>query len=80
MYECVICLTINHARRLQCQCCGTIPAEYSIIKIPARLRFPEYGEWSTMLPVIAAYGCDRIERHHAQRVNLRTVPLDYYGE
>ncbi len=73
MYECSICLTLNHASRLHCQNCGTIPACYSIIGKPCSSQLEG-------VEVIVARGADRAEKHHASRLYLRTVPVDYYGE
>jgi hypothetical protein len=77
MYECVICLSLNHNARLHCQKCGTVPAMYSPLAVPVSYIS---GSDLGFRPVVAAKGCDRIERHHAARINLRTVPLDYYAE
>jgi hypothetical protein len=78
MYECPICLSLNHNSRLHCQNCGTIPARYSLLRLPARLI--ENDTFSRFIPVVAAYGCVRSCQHHAARVYLRTVKLDYYAQ
>jgi len=72
MYECTICLGHNHDSRLNCQICGAIPAKYSWTGKPIDV--------DSYRPIVAAIGCDRADSHRAQRINLRTVPLDYYGE
>ena len=64
-YTCQVCNAINHAKRLRCQFCGAVPAMYRIANAPE---------------TVAAIGCDRQENHHTTRVNLRTVPLDYYAQ
>ena len=78
MYECTICLSLNHASRHCCQQCGTIPAQYSLLGVPARLIEHE-GRYQ-FIPVFVAYGAARACQHHGSRINLRTVALDYYGE
>ena len=65
-YTCVTCHNLNGAWRLHCQTCGTIPAQYSIT-----------GKAESV--IVAAIGCDRQENHYSQRVNLKTVELDYYA-
>lgn len=71
MYECVICLSLNHNARLHCQNCGTIPAVYSWTGKPINT---EKG-----IEVCNAVGCYRTGQHKAQRINLKTVTLDYYA-
>lgn len=71
MYECAICLTLNHNARLHCQCCGTVPAKYSVLRMLTN---------TSLTPIVAAKGCDRVERHHTTRAKLQTVALDYYAE
>ena len=78
MYECSICLSLNHSSKHHCQNCGTIPARYSILGIPARLIEHE-GRYQ-FIPVVTAVGAVHACKHHAARVNLRTVSLDYYAE
>jgi hypothetical protein len=78
MYECPICLSLNHGSHHHCSVCGTIPSRYSILGVPSRLI--EHDGLSQFIPVVVAYGAVHSCRHHAQRVNLRTVALDYYGE
>lgn len=70
-YTCQICHHINHVARLHCQVCGVIPACYSA----TGQAMTAYG-----IPITAAKGCDRTESHRTVKANLRTVPLDYYGE
>ena len=77
-YECPICLSINHVSKLQCSNCGTIPSRYSLLGGPAR-QVNDY-DFSRFIPVVPAYGCYRAAQHHAQRVTLKTVSLDYYAE
>jgi hypothetical protein len=62
-YTCSICHCVNHVARLHCQACGVVPAMYSV------------GQIQT----VAAINCDRAEQHRNARVNLRTVPADYYA-
>jgi len=69
-YTCVICHCVNHVARLHCQACGVVPAMYSLINKPS-------SNW--FVPVVAAINCDRAEQHRNARVNLRTVPADYYA-
>jgi hypothetical protein len=81
-YECNICLNINHATKLHCSTCGTIPTQYSVIGVPARLQvglmFPIYTS-DRLTPVVIAKGADRAEHHKTSRVYLRTVKADYYA-
>lgn len=77
-YECVICLSINHATRLHCQHCGTIPAAYSMIAAPARI-IEHYG-FSQFIEVKAAHGCMRVCQRRARRLGLFTVPSTYYAD
>jgi hypothetical protein len=78
MYECSICHGLNHAMRLHCQTCGTVPAQYSILSIPS-LRH-QYSGYEVENPVVAAYGAERQESHRTSHVQLRTVEADYYAE
>lgn len=64
-YTCVVCHHLNGVWRLHCQCCGAVPAMYSII--------------SNGRELMAARGADRAEDHYTQRINLKTVELDYYA-
>lgn len=75
-YECNICLNVNHASRLHCSTCGTIPAQYSILKVPARLSGDYFGQY---ISVVVAFGADRAEHHRNSKSYMRTVPLDYYA-
>lgn len=81
-YECSICLHLNHASKLHCSCCGTVPKQYSVIGEPC--RFIDNGVNSmgilNLIPVHLAKGYDRAEWHHTKKVYLRTVPADYYAE
>ena len=84
-YECAICLNVNHASKLACSTCGTIPARYSVSGRPesAVCNFNwQYGGWgigSRRIEVVVAHGADRAEHHHTTRSYMRTVPLDYYA-
>lgn len=70
-YECVICKSLNHATRIHCRSCGTIPAMYSILGKPeASDRHCE---------AVVAFGAVRAAQHH-QRLFMRTVQFDYYAE
>jgi len=81
MYECSICLSLNHSSRLHCALCGAVPAKYSITGKPFVESDcnPFSPEWRCK-EIVAAYGCSRASQHHASRVYLRTVTLDYYAE
>lgn len=75
MYECTICLTLNHSSRLHCQCCGAVPAMYSLTgKVVQSL-----DSYPTSVQVTAAKGCQRVERIPAARSTFKTVSLDYYA-
>lgn len=76
-YTCPICYAVNHAHRLHCQSCGTIPKHYSVTLEPA--RYQERDGLTYLIPVHAAEGVERQERRCYARVNLRTVPADYYA-
>jgi hypothetical protein len=78
MYECAICLSLNHAKHLHCSVCGTIPAMYSVLRRPAKLI--EHETYSQFIPVAVAVGAVHACRHHAARLGLKTVSLDYYAE
>jgi len=65
-YTCSVCHNLNGVWRLHCQTCGSVPAMYSVKDKTGR-------------ELLAANGCDRQESHHASRLNLRTVELDYYA-
>lgn len=79
-YECTICLNINHASKLHCSCCGTIPEQYSVLRVPTRLFVEEdLSVPQPLVPVVIARGADRAEHHKTSRVYLRTVPVDYYA-
>jgi hypothetical protein len=69
MYECSICLSLNHSSRLHCQNCGTIPAMYSWTGGPINT---EKG-----ISVAAAFGCYRAGQHKGQRIYLKTAIADY---
>jgi hypothetical protein len=79
-YECEICYAINHAKKFQCSSCGTVPAHYSFTGKPLRLLSTEQGDMiNSDIPVVAAIGVDRTERHRTCKRVLRTVPADYYA-
>lgn len=75
MYTCIICHEVNHAARLHCRSCGSYPPQYSILHIPVSVN-----ESGAIHPIVVAQGAQRANESRLQRVNLRTVPLDYYGE
>lgn len=80
-YECPICYAVNSQHKQQCSACGTIPGHWSVIKKPSRLLSEDTGDClNGLIEVVSAIGVDRIERHRYARVNLRTVPADYYAE
>jgi len=75
MYECVICHSVNHDSRIRCAVCGTTPAAYSVTCKASKLNSD-----LQCIEVVAAYGVSRSCEHHAARMNLRTVELDYYAD
>lgn len=79
-YECAICLNINHNSHFHCSTCGTIPAKYSVLNVPARFVPIVADEPIRMIGVVVARGADRAEHHHTTRTYMRTVPADYYAE
>lgn len=90
MYTCLICHALNHASRLHCQACGTIPAMYSITGFSCKSEGPERhsgpGEFHAYsssgfayVPSVSAIGVVRTGEERIQRVSLRTVPIDYYA-
>ena len=87
LYECSICKHINHVSRFHCQTCGTIPAQYSWLGKPTRDREDTFYGVSpqgdaltaTQIEVFVAFGAERIGFSHATKVQLRTVPMDYYA-
>jgi hypothetical protein len=79
-YECSICKSINHAAKLHCSTCGTVPACYSVIGQPHRLISDDtVNDWPRFIPVVVARGAERLESRRAHKVYFRTVPLDYYA-
>lgn len=79
-YECEICYGINSVSRMACKACGTIPKIWSLTKQPARLLDESIGDCiNGLIPVVAAIGVDRQERHRTCKRVLRTVPADYYA-
>lgn len=77
-YECPICHAVNHVKKLHCSICGTIRAEYSILRKPSVIQARDY--LSVYLEVANAIGCERLDRMRSIKHYLRTVPLDYYAE
>ena len=73
-YECSICFGTCHASHLQCQYCGAVPANYSIIGRPAINRDDQWIE------VVIAYGVERQMSHHASKAPMRTVSALYYAD
>ena len=78
-YQCEICNGINSATKLHCQYCGTIPAEYSILRKPA-VQSRSMGSPSSYIRVLVAWGCERQISRRTIKRTARTVPLDYYAE
>ena len=78
MYVCPICESVNHATRHHCQNCGTTPSQYAILGIPERLI--EHNGYMQFISVVVAHGAELSAKHHAARIYLRTVDLDYYAE
>lgn len=76
-YECSICYGVNHASRLTCQHCGTIPACYSILRQPSRQFAGFSGD--SYITVHVAFGAERQSSHRTIKRAIRTVPLDYYA-
>ena len=77
MYECVICLSINHGSHLHCSICGAVPAKYSLSGKTASLQSDHY----TMIEIVVAYGAERCASHHAKRASgFKTVTATYYAE
>lgn len=79
-YECPICYGVNHASKTQCSACGTIPAMYSLTRMPARILDNDLGDMiNGYISVVSAIGVDRTERHRTVKRVLRTVAADYYA-
>lgn len=76
MYECSICLALNHASRLHCQCCGAVPAVYSLT---GKVVQSSVDAYPTAIEMLVAHGCVRSERRMS-KVGLKTVPLTYYAK
>lgn len=72
-YDCVICWGVNRAANVQCQYCGTIPADYSIIGKPSR-----FTEDYQIIEVVSAQGAQHVESRRGRRLYFRTIPLDYF--
>ena len=78
-YECSICLSVNHASKLHCSTCGTIPAQYSMLGRPSKMV--EGIENFDLIETIVAFGAERLTAHHAKRISgFRTVTATYYAE
>ena len=77
-YDCKVCHSVNHARRLSCQACGTIPAVYSILRKESVIK--ETADYTSFIEVTVAFGAERSDRFRTTKSYLRTVPLDYYAE
>lgn len=77
VHECVICKSVNHVYRFTCQNCGTIPAKYSVARVPTVHRVTVDGD-ITATEIVVARGAVRAAQHH-QRLFLRTVAHDYYA-
>ena len=71
MYECSICLSLNHERRLHCQNCGSVPLRYS---------FNGTVHNEAGLPVAVAAGAERSGSQKTSRSSLKTVAFDYYAD
>lgn len=80
-YECLICHGVNNAVRLECQYCGTLPADYSILRMPTRQNM-HVGSLalSIFIPVYIAMGCIRQNARRSVRRIMRTVKSDYYAQ
>ena len=76
-YECQICHGVNHASKLFCQTCGTIPAAYSWLGKPTSIVA---GTINGAITAVVAHGAERQTRYRAVKHELRTVPADYYAE
>ena len=74
VYDCVICHATNHVAKLQCSCCGTIPAQYTGLNHPAILT--QDGRY---IQTHVAFGAERTESRRGRRLYFRTVPADYYA-
>lgn len=66
-YTCPTCKHVNGVWRIHCQCCGTIPAQYSMTGKPQP-------------SIVALQGCERAESIHQSKAKLVTVELDYYAD
>jgi len=77
-YECSICWAVNHVSKLHCSYCGTIPAQYSILALPARYAEDEY--YAGYINVLVAFGAERQVSRRTIKRTARTVPFDYYAE
>ena len=77
-YECSICYAVNHASRLHCSACGTIPAQYSILGKPAVVH--ESDSLALFVEIYVAFGAERQVSRRTIKRTARTVNLDYYAE
>lgn len=80
-YECEICLAVNHASKIHCSICGTIPAQYSPIGKPCSMsRADGTQRISGIIRVLVAWGAVRQTSTRTVKRVMRTVPLTYYAE
>jgi hypothetical protein len=77
-YDCQVCTGVNHASRLHCEYCGTIPAQYS----PLGRQATDNHELTSkpLVEVYVAFGAERLESRRAIHHYARTVKYDYYAE
>lgn len=74
-YECEICNGVNHATRLHCQHCGTIPKQYSIIGQSCK---PASFCW--FIPVVNAIGVMRAtQKRTFKKSHFVGMPITYYA-
>lgn len=78
-YECLICHGVNNAVRIECQYCGTVPSDYSILRCPTRQVIRDSFAMSIFIPVYIAMGCIRQNARRSVRRIMRTVKSDYYA-
>lgn len=80
-YDCDICRGVNTSERLHCQYCGTIPAQYSILRKPAVHKTND--DWQRLtfgyIEVLVAFGAIRQTSTRTVKLNPRTVKADYYA-
>lgn len=90
-YDCDICHGVNSANKLHCQYCGTIPADYSVLRKPSRIIIRDtwiqsrLGDYipaepvSSYIQVLVAFGAMRQTSHRTIKRVFRTVKPDYYA-